>query len=97
MIKEFYLAIKDSEDNSSARKYEPLRNAMSHRGKLFNSTIQKLKENFGDDYFDLPCGIFDHSSPRNIEHLRIQANELRNIAMDYIRKELAKQKKLSTP
>jgi hypothetical protein len=93
MIKEFYLAI---EDKWKARKYTPLRHAMNHIGRLKRGTRKKLKDNFGKGYFDMPDGIFDHSSPKNIEHLRIQANELRNIAMDYIRKELQKQK-TSTP
>jgi hypothetical protein len=93
MIKEFYLAI---EDKRKARKHKPLRNALSHRGRLQSWTRKKLEDNFGKGYFDLPNGIFDHSSPKNIEHLQIQANKLRNIAMDYIHKELQKQK-LSTP
>jgi hypothetical protein len=89
MIKEFYLAIEGIEE---AKKYRPLRNALSHRGKLWDVTIKELKDNFKNVNFDLPNGIFDHSSPKNIELLRIYANELRNIAMDYIRKELQKQK-----
>jgi hypothetical protein len=93
MIKEFYLAI---EDKWKARKHQPLRHALSHSGRLKPWTRKKLEKNFGKGYFELPNGIFDHSSPKNIKHLQIQANELRNIAMDYIRKELEKQK-LSTP
>lgn len=93
MIKEFYLAI---EDKWKARKYKFLRHALSHSGRLDSRTRKKLENNFGKGYFDMPNGILDHSSPKNIDHLRIQANELRNIDMDYLRKELKKQK-LSTP
>jgi hypothetical protein len=90
MIKEFYLAI---EGIVEANKYRPLRNALSHRGKLYDDTIKELKDNFKDEEaFDLPNGIFDHSSPKNIRNLETQANQLRNITMNYIRKELQKQK-----
>jgi hypothetical protein len=88
MIKEFYLAMEDKEE---AKKYEPLRHTLSHYGQIRPSTIKKLEENF-----ELPYCIFDHSSPKNIEHLQIQAKKLMDIVMDYIRKELQKQKS-STP
>jgi hypothetical protein len=93
MIKEFYLAMEDKEE---AKKYEPLRHTLSHYGQIRPSTIKKLEENFEKEYFELPYCIFDHSSPKNIEHLQIQAKELMDIAMDYIRKALQKQKS-STP
>ena len=93
MIKEFYLAIADK---WKARKYKPVRHVLSHHERLSLRTRKKLEHNFGKGYFDLPYGKFDHSSSKNIERLRTQANELRNKAMDYIRKELKKQKS-STP
>jgi ribosomal protein S17E len=93
MIKEFYLAMADKVE---ARKYGPLRDALSHHTQLKPKTIKKLKDNFGKGYFDLPNGKFDHSSAKNIEHLQIQATELMNIAIGYIRKELQKHKS-STP
>lgn len=94
MIKEFYLAMEDEEEE--VKKYEPLRHVLSHQGQIKPNTIRKLEENFEKGYFELPYCIFDHSSPKNIDHLRTQAIELRRIAMDYIRKELKKQKLSST-
>ena len=69
MIKEFYLAMEDKEE---AKKYEPLRHTLSHYGQIRPSTIKKLEENFEKEYFELPDCIFEHS-PKNIEHLQIQA------------------------
>ena len=84
------------ENTDEAKKYEPLRNALSHTGQLRADTIKELETNFGKGYFDLPYCIFDHSLPKNIEHLQIQVKDLRNIAMDNIRKELQKQKPAET-
>jgi hypothetical protein len=86
MIKEYYLAVADK---IQARKYEPLRDVLSHHEQLKPDTIKKLENNFGQGYFVLTRNQrFDHSSPTNIERLRKEAYELRSIALSYINQEL---------
>jgi hypothetical protein len=94
MIKEFYLAMAEK---AEARKYEPLRDVLSHHEQIKPDTMKKLEDKFGKGYFDLPYCKFDHSSTKNIEHLQIQAKDLMEIAMNYIRKELKKQMFLTKP
>jgi hypothetical protein len=85
MIKEYYLAIADRQE---ARKYEPLRDVLSHHEQLLQDTIDDLENNFGKGYFVLTNKKFDHYHPTNIEHLKTEAYALRNIALPYIDKEL---------
>lgn len=85
MIKEYYLAIADK---SQARKYEPLRDVLSHHEQIKQDTIDALENNFGKGYFVLTNKKFDHSHPTNIDHLRKEAYELRNITLPYINQEL---------
>jgi hypothetical protein len=85
MIKEFYLAIADK---PRARKYKPLRHALSHHERLEPWTRKKLEKNFGKGYFDLPYGKFDHSSPKNRENLQKEAIKIMEIALGYLRREL---------
>jgi hypothetical protein len=91
-IKEFYLA---REEKWKVKKFKYLRHALSHPGRLKRWTREGLEKYFGKGYFDLPYGKFDHSSAKNIEDLQIQATELMKIAIDYILKELQKQKSLT--
>jgi len=87
MIRDFYLAIADKPE---ATKYEPLRNVLSHHEQIKLDTLKKLKDNFGEDYFDLPDDKFDHRSSKNIKNLEIEANKLMKLAMEDIHRELQK-------
>lgn len=91
MVREFYQVIEIDKSilPNECAKYEPLRNALSHLGELQMETRQGLEDNFGKDYFELTTrNQFDSTSPKNKDHLKAMANDLRRIAMNHLSKKL---------
>jgi hypothetical protein len=91
MVREFYQVIEIDKGilPNECAKYEPLRNALSHLGELQMETRQGLEDNFGKDYFELTTrNQFDSTSPKNKDHLKAMANDIRRIAMNHLSKKL---------
>jgi hypothetical protein len=89
-IREFYQVIEIAKSAlPEGARYEHLRHALSHPGKLQKDTIQALQDNFGKDYFDLTIrNQFDSTSPKNKAHLKIEADNLRKIVMNHLNSKL---------
>jgi hypothetical protein len=91
MIIEFYKVIEVDRNilSNECKKYEPLRDVLSHPDEIRPETRERLKTEFGDSYFDLTRrGEFDYHSSKNKQHLRIEADKLRKIAMNNLTKKL---------
>ena len=70
-------------------KFKFLRHVISHnKGKLYNSTICRLKEGFGENYFQLIDNKFDFESEQNIRNLKIQAKSFLKTMHSELRQEL---------
>jgi hypothetical protein len=89
MIKEFHLALGDKLE---PRKYDHLRNALSHNQELSSSKRTKTKECVDKDFpgcFDWTSrDTLDYSSDKTIQSLRKIAIEIMNLALEYVRKNL---------
>jgi hypothetical protein len=74
-----------SELADDVNHFEPLRNALSHIGKLHKEeTINPLKNIFGETYFDFTFNdTFDRNSKKNIDNVKIEALKIKAIAMKY--------------
>ena len=71
------------------KKFKFLRDAISHnKDKLYNSTIDGLKEGFGENYFQLIDNKFDFESEQNIRNLEIQAKSFLRTMHSELRQEL---------
>jgi len=96
MIRDFYLVIeKEVDDRKFPRgiKYKYLRHALSHSGRLRDSTKKGLLKHFKQGYFDFTTNCeFDHSSPKNRRNVMKEAMKLRKIALAYMRRQLPKQR-----
>lgn len=91
MVREFYQVIEIDKSvlSNECAKYEPLRHALSHPLELQVDTKQRLEGNFGKDYFELTRrNQFEFTSPKNKDHLKTAANDLRRIAMNHLSKKL---------
>jgi len=91
MVRELYQVIeldKSTLPNECAT-YEPMRHALSHPGELQANTKRALENNFGKDHFEFTKGDqLDPTSPKNKDHLRTIANDLKRIVIDHLNKKL---------
>jgi hypothetical protein len=91
MIRELYQAIELDKSmlRNECAKYEPVRHALSHPGELQADTRQALEKSFGKDYYEFTKrNQHDPTSPKNRDHLRAVANDLRRIVIDHLSKKL---------
>lgn len=87
MIKQFHLALGDKQE---ARKYDHIRNALSHNQELSSSKRTKTKECVDKDFpgcFDWTSrNTLDYSSDKTIQSLRKIAIDMMNEALEDVRK-----------
>jgi len=79
-IRDLVLACGEN-PQGNLEKFKSLRNALSH-DPVYPNDIQKIKQNFGNNYFEFIGDRFDHNSHNNKKHLMDQAQlfltEVRN-------------------
>lgn len=86
MIKQFHLALGD---RSEARKYDSLRDALSHHQELKTlGTRQRVEKYFPGEFEWTSNDTLDYSSYKTRESLRRRAFETMNLALEHIRKGL---------
>lgn len=86
MIKQFHLALGD---RSEARKYDSLRDALSHHQELkTQGTRQRVENDFPGEFEWTTNDTLDYSSDKTRESLRRRALEIMNLALEHIRKGL---------
>ena len=85
MIRQFHLALGDRPE---ARKYDHLRDALSHHQKLKRETRQCVENDFPGKFDWTSNNTLDYSSDKTRQSLRDIASEIMILALQYLRKEL---------
>jgi hypothetical protein len=86
MIKQFHLALGDRPE---ARKYDSIRDAVSHHQELESrGTKQRVENDFPGKFVWTTNDTLDYSSDKTKQSLREIALEIMNIALQHIRKSL---------
>lgn len=86
MIKQFYLALGNRPE---ARKYDHLRDVLSHYEELaMEGTRQCVENDFPGKFEWTSNNTLDYSSDKTIQSLRDVAMEIMHTALEHIRKEL---------